>query len=91
MIARFKCGNEERGSKYWKEEKEIVFRLCNGARETLGHMLQEFKELKRENVNDQSDTKGRRTRSGVDAYGSGRKGEENKNKMKEEVKTKAQS
>ena len=49
MIASFRCGNEERGSKYWKEEKETVCRLCNGARETLGHMLQDCKELKREN------------------------------------------
>ena len=45
-------------------------RLCKGARETVGHMLQDCKELKREN--DKRDTKGRSRRSRVDAYGSGK-------------------
>ena len=72
MIARFRYGNEARGSKYWKEGKETVCGLCNGARETLGHMLQDCKELKRENSTIRGTLKGRRRRSGVDAYGSGK-------------------
>ena len=58
MIARFRCGNEERGSKYWKEEKESACRLCKGVYETLCYMLQDCKELKREKKRENSAIRG---------------------------------
>ena len=51
MIARFRCGNEERENKFWMEEDERKCRICWEERETLEHLLNEcvgMKEDKRE-------------------------------------------
>jgi hypothetical protein len=38
MMARFRCGNEERENKYWVEEEERMCRMCREERETIEHM-----------------------------------------------------
>jgi hypothetical protein len=38
MMARFRCGNEERENKYWMEEEERMCRMCREERETIEHM-----------------------------------------------------
>lgn len=46
MLARFRCGNEERENRYWMEEEKRVCRMCGEGRETIEHMLNECNELK---------------------------------------------
>ena len=72
---------------YWIKEKDTICRLYKGARETLGHMLQDCKELKRENVIIRRDAKERR-RNGVDAYGSGKKEKRESPRRRKEAKQK---
>lgn len=38
MIARFRCGNEWRGERYWETEEEKLCRLCGCKRETWQHI-----------------------------------------------------
>jgi hypothetical protein len=38
MMARFRCGNEERENRYWMEEEERMCRMCREERETIEHM-----------------------------------------------------
>jgi hypothetical protein len=38
MMARFRCGNEERENKYWAEGEERRCRMCYEERETIEHM-----------------------------------------------------
>ncbi|KYM94102.1 hypothetical protein ALC62_15275, partial [Cyphomyrmex costatus] len=40
-IARWRCGNEERGNRYWMNEEERKCRLCGRERETVEHMRRE--------------------------------------------------
>ena len=47
MIARFRCGCEEMGSRYWKEEKERSCRICNEAVESVEHWAEECSKLER--------------------------------------------
>jgi hypothetical protein len=35
MMARFRCGNEERADKYWTEREERRCRTCSEERETI--------------------------------------------------------
>ncbi|KYN00246.1 hypothetical protein ALC62_08992 [Cyphomyrmex costatus] len=37
-IARWRCGNEERGNKYWMDEEERKCRLCARERENVEHL-----------------------------------------------------
>ncbi|KYN02028.1 hypothetical protein ALC62_07141, partial [Cyphomyrmex costatus] len=37
-IARWRCGNEERGNKYWMKEEERKCRLCERERENVEHL-----------------------------------------------------
>jgi len=37
-IARWRCGNEERGNKYWLNEEERKCRLCERERENVDHL-----------------------------------------------------
>jgi hypothetical protein len=46
MMARFRCGNEERENRYWTEEEERRCRICNEARETIGHMWNGCSEMR---------------------------------------------
>jgi hypothetical protein len=46
MMARFRCGNEERENRYWTEGEERRCRICNEARETIGHMWNECSEMR---------------------------------------------
>ncbi|KAK4886246.1 hypothetical protein RN001_002517 [Aquatica leii] len=48
MVARFRCGNEELGNKYWKEEPEKLCRLCGEETEDLDHMRKRCRELREE-------------------------------------------
>lgn len=41
MIARFRCGNEWKGEKYWETEEGKLCRLCGCKRETWQHIKQE--------------------------------------------------
>jgi hypothetical protein len=38
IMARFRCRNEERESKYWMEGEERRCRMCYEERETIEHM-----------------------------------------------------
>ncbi|KAH0810075.1 hypothetical protein GEV33_012716 [Tenebrio molitor] len=46
IIARFRCGNEERENKYWNEDRIRVCRMCGEKKETIEHMLNECVELR---------------------------------------------
>jgi len=45
MIARFRCGNEERDNHFWMDEKERLCRICGEGRETMEHMAKECIEM----------------------------------------------
>jgi len=47
MIARFRCGNEEDGNKYWRKEEERICRTCGQKTETLEHLMRGCAELLR--------------------------------------------
>jgi hypothetical protein len=38
MMARFRCGTEERENRYWMEEEERMCRMRREERETIEHM-----------------------------------------------------
>jgi hypothetical protein len=42
MMARFRCGNEERENSYWMEREERRCRMYYEARETIEHMWKEW-------------------------------------------------
>ncbi|KAH0819191.1 hypothetical protein GEV33_003600 [Tenebrio molitor] len=46
IIARFRCGNEERENKYWNEDRIRVRRMCGEKKETIEHLLNECVELR---------------------------------------------
>jgi hypothetical protein len=46
IIARFRCGNEERENKYWNEDRIRVCRMCGEKKETMEHLLNECVELR---------------------------------------------
>jgi hypothetical protein len=46
MMARFRCGNEERENKYWMEEEERMCRMCREERETIEHMWRGCGEMR---------------------------------------------
>ncbi|KAH0811711.1 hypothetical protein GEV33_011080 [Tenebrio molitor] len=46
MMARFRCGNEERENKYWMEEEERMCRMCREERETIEHMWRACGEMR---------------------------------------------
>jgi hypothetical protein len=46
MMARFRCGNEERESRYWKEGQERRCRMCYEARETIEHTWNGCSEIR---------------------------------------------
>lgn len=39
LIARFKCGNEERRNRYWRKDEENNCGLCTGNKETMEHLI----------------------------------------------------
>ncbi|XP_011881812.1 PREDICTED: uncharacterized protein LOC105569733 [Vollenhovia emeryi] len=51
MIARYRCGNEEEGSKYWRKEEERVCRICGEKKETLEHLRSDCVETLRDDRN----------------------------------------
>jgi hypothetical protein len=46
MIARFRCGNEERENKYWNKDRTRVCRMCEEKKKTIEHLLNECEELR---------------------------------------------
>ncbi|XP_025998026.2 trichohyalin-like [Solenopsis invicta] len=48
LIARYRCGNETRGSQYWREEAERRCRICKREEESLYHMIKECEATKSE-------------------------------------------
>jgi hypothetical protein len=42
MMAKFRCGNEERENSYWMEREERRCRMYSEARETIEHMWKEW-------------------------------------------------
>jgi exonuclease III len=46
IIARFRCGNEERENKYWNEDRIRMCRMCGEKKETIEHLLNECVELR---------------------------------------------
>ena len=47
-MARYRCGNEIRGSRHWKEEEERKCRICKKGIEDWNHILKECEETKEE-------------------------------------------
>ena len=41
MLARYRCGNESKAKDYWKEEKNLVCRVCKEKIETIEHVFRE--------------------------------------------------
>lgn len=50
MIARFRGGNEELGSRHWRPKDENKCRLCGQEVETLEHMIEECQEMGKEAI-----------------------------------------
>jgi hypothetical protein len=46
LMARFRCGNEERENRYWMEEEERMCRMCREERETIEHMWRGCGEMR---------------------------------------------
>jgi hypothetical protein len=46
MMARFRCGNEERENRYWMEGEERRCRMCYEERETIEHMWNGCSEMR---------------------------------------------
>jgi hypothetical protein len=46
IIARFRCGNQERENKYWNEDTTRVCRMCEKKKETIEYLLKECVELR---------------------------------------------
>jgi hypothetical protein len=46
ITARFRCGNEKRENKYWKEDRNRVCKMCGEKKETIEHLLNECVELR---------------------------------------------
>jgi hypothetical protein len=46
MMARCRCGNEERETRYWMEDEERRWRMCNEERETIEHMWNGCSEIR---------------------------------------------
>jgi hypothetical protein len=47
MVARFRCGNEERENRYWMEGEERTCRMCYEQREIIEHMWNGCSEMRR--------------------------------------------
>jgi hypothetical protein len=47
MKARFRCGNEERENRYWVEGEERRCRMCYEERETIEHMWNGCREMRK--------------------------------------------
>lgn len=48
MVARFRCGNEERANRYRKNKEENKCRLCEQEEETIEHLIYRCREVKKE-------------------------------------------
>jgi hypothetical protein len=46
MMARFRCGNEERENRYWMAGEERRCRMCYEERETIGHMWNGYSKMR---------------------------------------------
>jgi hypothetical protein len=46
MMARFRCGNEERENRYWTEGEERRCRMCREESETIEHMWSGCDEMR---------------------------------------------
>ncbi|KAJ3633074.1 hypothetical protein MTP99_010046 [Tenebrio molitor] len=46
MMARFRCGKEERENRYWMEGEERRCRMCYEERETIEHMWNGCSEMR---------------------------------------------
>lgn len=45
IMARLRCGNEERGNKFWLKEEKRVCRMCRVEEETLEHLVGRCREM----------------------------------------------
>lgn len=52
-IARFRCGNEWEGNRYWQEEGKKMCRLCERGEESWHHILKECPESRTANPNEE--------------------------------------
>jgi len=48
LVARYRCGNEIRGSQHWREKEDRKCRICGEAEEYLLHVLKECEITKNE-------------------------------------------
>lgn len=42
IIGRIICGNQEKATKFWKKEEEIICDRCRREQDTLEYLLNEF-------------------------------------------------
>jgi hypothetical protein len=52
MMARFRCGNEDRENGYWMEEEERMCRMCLEEGETIAHMWNRCGEMRERERNE---------------------------------------
>ena len=45
LVARFRCGSEERGRRYWMKEEERKCRICGEKEERWEHWINECKGI----------------------------------------------
>jgi hypothetical protein len=50
IIARFRCGNEELSSNFWRDQEEILCRICQKEVETIEHLSKRCREEMRSNM-----------------------------------------
>lgn len=48
LVARFRCGNEERANRFWRKTEENNCRICGKGEETIEHLINECEEMKEE-------------------------------------------
>ncbi|KAH0819016.1 hypothetical protein GEV33_003775 [Tenebrio molitor] len=56
MMARFRCGNEERENKYWMEEEARMCMMCRDERETIEHMWRGCGEMREREEKERGET-----------------------------------
>lgn len=50
IVGRYRMGNETRANEYWKREEEKICRLCGNELETIKHVMEEYSETGRKDV-----------------------------------------
>ncbi|XP_054004883.1 uncharacterized protein LOC128890435 [Hylaeus anthracinus] len=59
LVARIRCGNLEEGNRYWVKEEDRKCGLCKLEKETLKHLIEDWQELERGELKEETLVEGR--------------------------------